>query len=525
MVKKIIGVLGLVLLALVSAGLFRYYYAGSVTSRFEGPVAPGEPVPPALVSDLEKYFVKLMREFELPGAAMVLVQGDQVIYSNAFGVRDLQTKTPVDTQTLFGIGSSTKPLTAVMVASLVDEGLIRWNTRMMDILPTFTMSNPEIAQQVTFMHSLCMCTGVPRRMEDISVQYEEMSAEDMIESLANIQLTGRLGQHYAYSERMFSAGGYLAALAAGGEYGHLAEAYSQLMQERLFDPLGMSSTTLSIDEAVASGNYATPHYSSLTSYHAILPEVEGMFTPIAPTGAIWSNADDLGKILVMLLQDGVSAEGQRLVSAENLAYIWQPRTAIDATYTYGLGWNVEEVNGLTILHHPGGTAGFMSELVIIPEYNLGFAVLINRLDMLHQAGRMTTYRLLEMLTGSEQTHDHEARLAAQEMERQIPLLLLVTRKTMPPDKIAPFLGRYQNAALGEIQLVQHDDRSVWIDFGEYESPIRPLVLEENQYIFFESIFLGKTIQMNLDAGGKPSMKWTGDEASYAFVFIDSQVSK
>jgi CubicO group peptidase (beta-lactamase class C family) len=357
------------------------------------------------------------------------------------GVTDLGTQSPVTTRTLFGIGSSTKPMTSIMVASLVDDGVIAWNTSVQKILPAFAMSDSEITEKVTVWHTLCMCTGVAHRMEDISVQYSELTAEDLIDSQAAIPLEGKFEEHYAYAERMFSARGYLAAMVAGGKYGDLAQTYADLMQERVFDPLGMTSTTLSINRAVASGNYTTPYYSSMTGFEPLSPEIEGVFTPTAPTGAVWSSVDDQGKFLMMLLNDGKAADDRRVVSSENLRYVWEPRTIIDEDFQYGLGWNIEDYHSLTVIHHPGGTVGFASELVILLEYDLGFAILINQLDLVHQMGRMTTYRLLEMLTGSEQVYDLEARETAQEIERQIPLLLLMTRKAVDPEKVAPFLGQ------------------------------------------------------------------------------------
>ena len=506
-----IGIIVVTLIVIVVIGYPRHY-----PSRFRGPVSKDAPLPEALFTDLEKYILRLIKQFDVPGVAMVLVQGDKVVYARGLGVSDLETQKPVTTQTLFGIGSSTKPMTSILVASLVDEGVISWNTPVTDILPSFAVSDPAITKKITFKHTLCMCTGVPRKIEDISVRYSELTAEDMLESLATIPLEGTFEQHYAYSERMFSAGGYLAAMAAGGEYGDLAQAYMREMQARVLDPVGMTSSTLSIDEAVSSGDYATPYYSSITDYGAIPPEIEGVFTPIAPTGALWSNADDLGKFLIMLLNDGVAANGQRVVSPENLAYLWEPRTTINETFTYGLGWNVENYHGLTIIDHPGGTVGFASELVVIPDLNIGFAMLINRLDLVHQMGRMTRYRLLEMLTGSEQVYDQEARQTARKLERQIPLLLLITRKTVNPDKINPFLGGFHNDVLGDIRLVLHDDNTLYVDFGEYESSIRPLVLEKNQYIFFESTFMGKTIQMKMNPDGVPSISWSGNEGTYNF---------
>jgi hypothetical protein len=102
------------------------------------------------------------------------------------------------------------------------------------------------------------------------------------------------------------------------------------------------------------------------------------------------------------------------------------------------------------------------------------------------------------------------------IDQQILTLSLVTRKTVDPEKIAPFLGSYHNDALGDVKLTLHDDHTLWVDFGEYESSIRPLTLQENQYIFFESIFMGKTLQLEIDTAGAPTMRWSGDEGTYNF---------
>jgi len=504
-------VVGIALIAWIG-----FSYTGSNKSSFVGPVSADEPLPEALIADLQKYVGKTMRRDKVPGVAMVLVQGDQVVYSQGLGVRDRQTRAPVTPETLFGIGSSTKPMTAVAIASLVDDGTIDWHTKVTDVLPTFALSNAQVTHEVTLEDTLCMCTGVPRRMEEISVRYSEMTAEEIIGSLAAIPLSGSFGRQFNYSSRMLAAGGYIAAMAAGGEYGDLAQAYADMMQQRLFGPLGMTSSTFSIDEALASGNYATPHYSSLSGYHAISPDIEGIFTPIAPAGALWSNAEDVAKFLIMVLNDGVSASGQRIVSAENLAYLWEPRVAIDSTISYGLGWHVEDYHGLTIYHHTGGTVGFASELVVIPELDIGFALLTNRLDQITPIGRMATYRLLEMLTGSEQVYDQETRSTARGVRRQVLTLSLVTRRKVNADEIAPYLGIYHNDVLGEVELVLHPDRSLWVDFREYQSEVRRLVLEENQFIFYESVFVGKTLTLKRGPNGSVTMQWPGDEAVYTF---------
>jgi CubicO group peptidase (beta-lactamase class C family) len=515
--KKSFLMIGIIMIALIV--VVGISYKGSSTSQFTGPVSADEPLPNALVADLEKYVVRLMKQHDVPGVSMVLVQGDQIVYERGLGVRDFETKEPVTTHTLFGIASTTKSMTAIMLASLVDEGIIAWDTPLTDVLPSFALSNAEITKKMTFRHTLCMCSSVPEHKEAISVRYSEMTAEDVIEMLATVSLSGGFERKFNYSTPIVAVGGYLAALAAGGEYGDLSQAYAVVMQEQLFEPLDMTSSTFSIEEVVASGDYASPYYSSLAGVEAIPPDIDaGIFTPMAPGGALWSNADDLGKYLIMLLNKGIAGNGQLVVSAKNLAYLWQPQIAIDSQVSYGLGWYVEEYHDLTIIHHCGGSAGFASELVVIPDLDIGFALLTNQMDLVKPIGRMGTYRLLEMLTGSKQVYDQEVRDKARKIDKQIFTLSLVTRKTVNPDKIAPFLGSYQNEKLGEVKLVLHDDRTLWVDFGEYESSIRPLVLEENQYIFYESVFIGKTLELKLRSDGTPTLRWSGDEDSYNFIF-------
>lgn len=488
----------------------------NIPSRFVGPVSYDEPLPQSLVTDLETYVQKIMKQHHVPGLSIVLVHGDEVVYNQGFGVRDLQSNEPVNSQTLFGIGSSTKPMTAVMIASLVDEGTLTWDTPVINILPSFSLSDSKVTSELTIEDTLCMCTGVPRRMEQISVQYEEFTPEEILESFAEIRLSGTYRRTFNYSSRMLATGGYLATIASGGAYGDLDQCYRNLMQEKIFDPLGMSSSTFSITQAIGSGNFATPYYCSLSGCEAISPQIEGIFTPIAPAGAMWSNTDDLAKFLAMLLMEGISKEGEHIISPVNLAHLYEKRVAVDSSTGYCLGWYIEDYHGLTVYHHPGGTVGFASELVVIPELQLGFALLTNQLDQVSPIGRMATYRLLEMLAGQEQVYDREIRNNARQTRWQVLQLSLLTRKKVKSDQIAPYLGTYYNQTLGEIEIRLHEDNTLWVDFGEYESTIHPLILEKNKYIFFESVFIGKTLSMETDESGTPRIFWRGDEDSYMF---------
>ena len=108
------------------------------------------------------------------------------------------------------------------------------------------------------------------------------------------------------------------------------------------------------------------------------------------------------------------------------------------------------------------------------------------------------------------------RQTARDIGWQVLSLSFLSKKKVDPDEIAPFLGHYYNDVLGEVELNLDQDNSFWVDFGEYKSEIRPLVLEGNQFIFFESVFIGKTLTLSMGTIGNVTMCWPGDEDVYVF---------
>ena len=113
-------------------------------------------------------------------------------------------------------------------------------------------------------------------------------------------------------------------------------------------------------------------------------------------------------------------------------------------------------------------------------------------------------------------YDKKIRKTAKKVKRQIFVLSLITEKKVNPDKISSYLGVYRNDVLGEVKLVLHNNNSLWVDFGEYESEVRHMLIGNNQYIFSESIFIGKTMTISIDQNKNPTMKWQGDEEEYNF---------
>ncbi len=431
-----------------------------------------EPLPlsDALIAELEAYIQAAMESYQTPGAAVAIVRDGEIVYASGFGVRNPQGD-PVTPETRMLIGSTTKTMTTLLMAQLVDEGVMAWDTPVIEILPTFRVADPEATGVINMEHMVCACTGVPRRDLELIFNSDELTAEGIIESLSTFTFFTDFGEAFQYSNQMVAAAGYLAALAAGGSYGTLYNDYVTLVETRIFEPLGMEGTTFSFDEALASDNYALPYGLYMDFTFEPLPfEVEQAFLiPITPAGAAWSTALDMAQYMIMMLNEGVAADGTRIVSADNLARTWEPQVAISASDEYGLGWIVSDYHGLTMLSHAGNTLGFTSEFAFLPERDLGIVVLTNqRLSPLNSAVRT---RLFEMLF--EQPHSTEEVLQFQLnlMRDQYAKILEQIERTAEPEAIDIAVGAYTNEALGDVTIRRSEDGVLIFDAGEFRSEL------------------------------------------------------
>jgi len=424
--------------------------------------------------NIEAYVEEIRGFLNVPGVAVVIVQGGEIVYAEGFGVKEIGSDDPVTADTVFTIGSTTKAMTSMMVASLVDDGLIEWDTPLVEVMPQFRLSDEQATQQITLREALGMTTGLP----DIGpvLFLSGRPPEDFVEYLADVPLAAPPGESYVYHNEMYVVGAYAAAMAAGAEYGeNLFATYVDLMQERVFDPLGMTSATFSAQEAAASPNHATPHFMSL---NANLAETGLDVTPthymdmdtLAPAGTARMSATDVGRFLITMLSGGVAPDGSRAISAENLAETWteqishEPAPHLEQA-SYGMGWNQATYQGIPLVTHDGSLAGFSSDMAFIPEADTGIVVLTNA-DYLGIVLRtQVQFRLIEMLLGLEPfidegfsegmgslfsgLSDGYSQLAA-----------------VDPETVAPFLGSYDIE--GEPYTVELRDDRLWVSLGEWD---------------------------------------------------------
>ncbi len=420
-----------------------------------------------ILSKIDTYVADAMTRFSIPGVTIAIVQNGKIIHMNGFGVRELGKDNPVTPDTLFMIGSVPKSMTSMMIGTLIDEGLLTWDTPVVDILPAFKMTDPNSSRTVTFRDLLSMRSGLPNF--DISLFIQPYSAQQIIESLTDIPVIGKPGETYAYSNQGYAAAGFIAAIAAGAHYSdNLYGTYNQLMQKRVFDPIGMKRTTFDFDAGVNDSNVASPHSFDLSTggFSSFPVELErGGFSIIPAGGTTWSSAEDLARYLITQMNNGVSPDGKQVVSEQRLHDTWNPEIPTPNNNHYALGWVVKpEYHGLKQLEYGGGNLGYTSFLSFLPEANLGVVVLTNRVagDAFTAA---VTNHVYETAFGIGYDTDAGYLGEEQGFEGMVAQMVSGVETKIDPATVANYLGKYEHNT--SIHFNDKGDLVMTAAFGDF----------------------------------------------------------
>jgi CubicO group peptidase (beta-lactamase class C family) len=486
---------------------------------------PG-PMDEAKLAKLETYIVESMDRAKLPGMSIAVVQNGEVIYSKGFGVRELGESEPVTPDSLMMIASSTKPLTTLMMATVVDDGLMRWDTPVTSILPSFAVADGELTLKLTMQHTVCACSGMPA--EDSALFLSDLNtAEDLIHSMQAIAPVSKFGKEFNYSNQMVAAGGYVAALAAGGSKNDLAAEYVSAMQERVLDPIGMTHTTFSIEKVQASQNYALPHGLDLEGeYRPLALSSEGFVTSVLPAGGAWSTANDMSRLLITELDRGVAPNGKRVVSAENLSQTWEPQVEIEkGSVAYGLGWMIEDYHEMRLIHHSGNSMGFSADFAFLPDTGLGIIILTNA----EGAGNFVhaiRYRLFELAFGFPFKYDAAFQRDLDTSRKGIADFSETLLPSFDKQAVISYLGSFTNDKLGDISLSLEGDKLIIVT-GGLTSELRQLSVSGRTVFVVSNVpwaVLGQwALQFGTDPKRNPIINLYEKGVNKPFVFVKSSV--
>ena len=422
----------------------------------------------AKLAELRKFVEDSMTALGIPGVSVGITQQGKVVLAEGYGVRQLGRSEKADSETLFMIGSNTKALTTLLLATLVDEKKISWETSVTSLLPSFRLGNADTTRQVNVKHLICACTGLPRQDLEMIFQYAGQTPADTLDTLASMQPTSAFGEMFQYSNLLAAAAGLVGGHVAYPQL-ELGAAYDKAMQTRVFDPLGMNATTF--DYAVAlRGNHAMPHAPGMDGGTAnALMEPNDAVIPVRPAGAAWSNVNDMLAYIGMELADGLLPDGRRYISKEPLLERRAAQVPIGKSVTYGMGLEVDVTYGTPVLHHGGATFGYLSDMMWLPEHGVGAVILTNS-----DTGGMLLWpfqrKLLELLFGGRP--EANAMVAARGKAHLEHIAADRKSLTVPADPVESkkLADQYANDSLGNI-AVSHAGAATIFDFGEWRSEV------------------------------------------------------
>ena len=422
----------------------------------------------ARLARLSAFTEQAMQELRVPGVAVGIVQNGKVVFADGFGVRELGKPEKPDANTLFMVASNTKALTTLMLAKLVEANRFGWETPVTSLLPSFKLGDTAITRQVLVKHLICACTGLPRQDLEWLFEFKDATPESALRTLGTMQPTSKFGQMFQYSNPMAAAAGYTGGHVAFPDL-ELGAAYDKAMRTFVFDPLGMTSTTFDYARALA-GNHASPHAPDIDGKASIAAmDINYSVIPVRPAGAAWSSVRDMLKYISMELAEGRLPDGTQYIRRETLLARRAPQVPIGKEATYGMGLMVDTKYGTPVVHHGGDMIGFHSDMMWLPEYDVGAVVLTNGNPgwVLRTVFRR---KLLEVLFDGRDEADADVASQAKSYYAQ----LAADRKllTVPADtaQSAQLARHFHNDALGDIDVRRAGGRTVF-DFGEFRSEV------------------------------------------------------
>ncbi len=427
------------------------------------------PLDEARIEALKAFVRTSMDELGVPGVGFALVDHGKVVWEGGLGVRELGRPEPVDANTLFMIASNTKGMSTLMLARLVDQGKLKWDEPVTAVYPAFRLGSEATTRQVLMRHLVCACTGLPRKDLDwIFDTSPKTPALATFQALAATQPTSGFGEVFQYNNLMASAAGYIGGhiVYPGMELG---AAYDRAMREEIFTPLGMNETTFSMQRALAA-DHASPHGDDIDGKPRLAKMAFNyVVEPYRPAGGEWSSAHDLIKYVELEITQGVLPDGTRMVSAQNLLARRKPSVPTGEDAFYGMGLETDATWGVTVVHHGGSMAGYKSDIILVPDAQVGAVILTNADDggdMLRPFMR----RLLEILYDGKPWAANMVATSAKGNQAEIAKER--TRLVVPPAPVtlAGLADHYTSPELGHITVRRSGDRVVF-DFGAWSSAV------------------------------------------------------
>jgi CubicO group peptidase (beta-lactamase class C family) len=420
------------------------------------------------LSGFDEYVNQALKDWEVPGVAIAVVKDDKIALSKGYGVRRLGDPTAVDERTIFAIGSSSKAFTAAALAMLVDEGKIKWDDPVTKHLPGFELYDPYAAKEMTVRDLLCHRSGLARG--DLMWYGSAYGRDEILRRTRYLKPSWSFRSQFGYQNLMYLAAGQIIPAVTG-------KSWDDFIKERFFKPLGMSSSSTSINGFKATDNVATPHGKIDDK---VVPIPWRNIDNIAPAGSINSNVVEMASWVRLQLGSGKFA-GQQLLSSGAIAEMHKSYSIVpfdppwnllfpEAHFlNYGLGWFLSDYRGRKVVEHGGNIDGMSALVAMIPEEKLGLVILTNlngndlrtalklRIFDSFLGGELKDWSAVHLKTMKGFEAQGKAAEKKQNDER--------IKDTKPSLALDKYAGTYQDEMYGEVKVAQDESGKLVVRFG------------------------------------------------------------
>ncbi len=333
---------------------------------------------PSFVSDsLDSYVSRGMKDWQIPGMAIVIVKDGKVVVMKGYGVKTAGSSTPVDANTLFMIASNTKLFTATALAQLEYDHKLSLDDKVTRYLPDFRLYDTLSTQLVSIRDILCHRIGTKTFQGDFTYWNSNLSREEIMHKMRLMKPGAPFRQTWGYCNSCFLTAGQVIPAVTGQQW----ESY---VSDSLLKPLQMQHTYTSLTLVPSGVTLATPYTTSFSG--SLHPVPYDHWDNLGPAADLISSVSDLSHWLLFQLDSG-RYDGRRVLPFAVLqttrtinSIISSQRSSVLPTHItgYGLGLEVGDYNGRQVYWHTGGAGGMVSILTFVPEEKLGIAILTNQ---------------------------------------------------------------------------------------------------------------------------------------------------
>lgn len=319
--------------------------------------------------EVDAYINTRMEELGIPGAALVIVQGDQIVHLKGFGVADADGH-PVTPQTPFFTGSTGKSFTALAIMQLVEAGKIKLDAPVQTYLPWFRVADANASRIITVRQLLNQTSGLP-----VSIGREQLANNDLSDSaiennvraLAETELIAPPGERYEYTNANYVTLGMIIQAVTG-------QSYETYIRENIYKPLDMQNSFTSKTEAQQNGlAVGYQKWFGIPVASPNLPFVRGSL----PAGELNMSIEDFGHYLIAQLNDG-NYQDVSVLSPDGISALHHPDVLMPgSTNFYGMGWEVQHFQNVEVIRHNGEVPGYTTDMFLVPEKDMAVAMVMN----------------------------------------------------------------------------------------------------------------------------------------------------